>query len=139
MHYSIIYTLTSKGIQLSFAVACLLCLWRPQSAAISFKQVLSMLVGFLASFCCRKREKRKMEESLKKVKTLGQADEDVDDLAKWVTKSRTREEEDKELARAEALAAERRQAEEVCLHAATNHEHSSYFTRLSICICKRPS
>lgn len=60
-----------------------------------------------------------MEESLRKVKTLGQADEDVDDLAKWVTKSRTREEEDKELAREEALAAaERRQAEQVCLSAA---------------------
>ena len=55
-----------------------------------------------------------MEEDLRKVKTLGQADEDVDDLAAWVTKSRTREEEDKELAREEALAAERRQAEKVC-------------------------
>lgn len=56
-----------------------------------------------------------MEESLRKVKTLGQADEEVDDLAKWVTKSRTREEEDKELAREEALNAQRRQAEQVCL------------------------
>ena len=56
-----------------------------------------------------------MEESLRKVKTLGQADDDVDDLAKWVTKSRTREGEDKELAREEALAAERSQAEQVCL------------------------
>lgn len=65
--------------------------------------------------CCRKREKRKMEESLRKVKTLGQADKEVDDLAKWVTKSRTREEEDKELAREEALNAQRRQAEQVCL------------------------
>ena len=61
-----------------------------------------------------------MEESLRKVKTLGQADEDVDDLAKWVTKSRTRQEEDKELAREEALAAERRQAEQVCPPAANN-------------------
>lgn len=59
-----------------------------------------------------------MEESLRKVKTLGQVDEDVDDLAKWVTKSRTREEEDKELAREEALAAEPRQAEQVCSLAA---------------------
>lgn len=57
-----------------------------------------------------------MEESLRKVKTLGQADEEVDDLAKWVTKSRTREEEDKELAREEALNAQRRQAEQVCPH-----------------------
>ena len=56
-----------------------------------------------------------MEESLRKVKTLGQADEEVDDLAKWVTKSRTREEEDKELAREEALNAQRRQAEQVFL------------------------
>lgn len=56
-----------------------------------------------------------MEESLRKVKTLGQADEEVDDLAKWITKSRTREEEDKELAREEALNAQRRQAEQVCL------------------------
>ena len=56
-----------------------------------------------------------MEESLRKVKTLGQADEDVDDLGKWVNRSRTREEQDKELAREEALAAVRRQAEQVCL------------------------
>ncbi|DBA93483.1 TPA: hypothetical protein ACH3X3_013582 [Trebouxia sp. C0006] len=61
----------------------------------------------------KKREKRKMEESLRKVKTLGQADEDIDDLAKWVTKSRTKAEEEKELAREEALAAaERRQNEQ---------------------------
>ena len=57
-----------------------------------------------------------MEESLRKVKTLGQADEDIDDLAKWVTKSRSRAEEEKELAREEALAAAaRRQAEQVCI------------------------
>lgn len=67
-----------------------------------------------------------MEESLRKVKTLGQADEDVDDLAKWVTKSRTREEEDKELAREEALAAERRQAEQVCLSAAVSSVHNTH-------------
>jgi hypothetical protein len=71
---------------------------------------------------CRKREKRKMEESLRKVKTLGQADEDIDDLAKWVTKSRTKAEEEKELAREEALAAaERRQNEQVwatCIYTA---------------------
>lgn len=55
-----------------------------------------------------------MEESLRKVKTLGQAEEDIDDLAKWVTKSRSRAEEEKELAREEALAAAaRRQAEQV--------------------------
>ena len=63
-----------------------------------------------------------MEESLRKVKTLGQADEDIDDLAKWVTKSRTKVEEEKELAREEALAAaERRQNEQVwaiCIHIA---------------------
>lgn len=64
-----------------------------------------------------------MEESLRKVKTLGQADEDVDDLAKWVTKSRTREEEDKELAREEALAAERRQAEQVRVLPITINTH----------------
>ncbi len=58
-----------------------------------------------------------MEESLRKVKTLGQADEDIDDLAKWVTKSRTKAEEEKELAREEALAAaERRQNEQVCAY-----------------------
>lgn len=60
----------------------------------------------------KKKEKRKLDESLRKVKTLGQADEDIDDLAKWVTTSRTRGEEEKELAREEALAAVRRQAEE---------------------------
>ena len=65
---------------------------------------------------CRKKEKRKLDESLRKVKTLGQADEDIDDLAKWVTSSRTRGEEEKELAREEALAAVRRQAEEVFGH-----------------------
>lgn len=83
-----------------------------------------------------------MEESLRKVKTLGQADEDVDDLAKWVTKSRTREEHDKELAREEALAAERRQAEQVCLRAAADYQHSSCLaclsTCLSICTCQHP-
>ncbi len=58
-----------------------------------------------------------MEESLRKVKTLGQADEDIDDLAKWVTNSRTRAEEEKELAREEAMAAAaRRQDEEASLH-----------------------
>ena len=54
-----------------------------------------------------------MEESLRKTKTLGEADDDVDDLAKWVTKSRTREEEEKESAREEALAAALRQAQQV--------------------------
>lgn len=98
-----------------------------------------MLLGFMAAFFCRKREKRKMEESLRKVKTLGQADEDVDDLAKWVTKSRTREEDDKELAREEALAAERRQAEQVCLPAAGDYQHPSYLACLSIFVCRHPS
>ena len=54
-----------------------------------------------------------LDESLRKVKTLGQADEDVDDLAKWVTKSRTTAEEEKELARLQAAAAALK-AEEVC-------------------------
>ena len=56
-----------------------------------------------------------MEESLRKVKTLGEADDDVDDLAKWVTKSRSRAEEEKETAREEALAAALRQAEKARL------------------------
>ena len=54
-----------------------------------------------------------MEEALRKTKTLGKADDDLDDLAKWVTKSRSREEEEKESAREEALAAALRQAQQV--------------------------
>jgi len=77
---------------------------------------------------CRKREKRKMEESLRKVKTLGQADEDIDDLAKWVTKSRTKAEEEKELAREEALAAaERRQNEQVCAYSPAICIHIKFY------------
>ena len=88
-----------------------------------FHQLLQVCRTLSAGACtansfhtCRKKEKRKLDESLRKVKTLGQADEDIDDLAKWVTTSRTRGEEEKELAREEALAAVRRQAEEVFGH-----------------------
>ncbi|BDA45958.1 probable U4/U6.U5 tri-snRNP-associated protein 1 at N-terminal half [Coccomyxa sp. Obi] len=49
------------------------------------------------------REKRLEQEQLRKVKTLGAASEDVDDLAAWVTKSRALEEKAKAEARAKAL------------------------------------
>lgn len=57
-----------------------------------------------------------LDESLRKVKTLGQADEDVDDLTKWVTKSRTTAEEEKELARLQAAAAALKAEEVAPLH-----------------------
>ncbi|CAL8462106.1 g1637 [Coccomyxa elongata] len=49
------------------------------------------------------REKRLEQEQLRKVKTLGAASEDVDDLGAWVTKSRALEEKAKAEARAKAL------------------------------------
>ncbi len=40
--------------------------------------------------CCRSaRERRRQEASLKRVRTLGEADEEVDDVAAWVSKNRT--------------------------------------------------
>lgn len=60
------------------------------------------------------REKRLEDEKLRKVKTLGAADDDVDDLATWVTKSRVLEEKAKAEARAKALKQARMLEEQVC-------------------------
>lgn len=38
---------------------------------------------------CRARERRRQQEKLAATKTLGEADEDVDDVMAWVGKSRT--------------------------------------------------
>lgn len=43
----------------------------------------------------RAKEKRLMEEGLRKVKTLGSTDPDADDISSWVTKSRENEAETK--------------------------------------------
>lgn len=59
------------------------------------------------------REKRLEDEKLRKVKTLGAADDDVDDLATWVTKSRVLEEKAKAEARAKALKQARMLEEQV--------------------------
>ena len=84
---------------------------QPYSTCTTQRPCLLHIATLSCSF--RRREKRLLDESLRKVKTLGQADEDVDDLAKWVTKSRTTAEEEKELARLQAAAAALK-AEEVC-------------------------
>lgn len=60
------------------------------------------------------REKRLEDEKLRKVKTLGAADDDVDDLAAWVIKSRVLEEKAKAEARAKALKQARMLEEQVC-------------------------
>lgn len=59
------------------------------------------------------REKRLEQEQLRKVKTLGAASEDVDDLGAWVTKSRALEEKVKAEARAKALKQARMLEEQV--------------------------
>lgn len=87
------------------------------SGCIAKAEFASLHLSWLCVGSCRKREKRLLDESLRKVKTLGQADEDVDDLAKWVTKSRTVAEEEKELARLQVAAAALK-AQEVCMHLA---------------------
>ena len=51
----------------------------------------------------RHREKRVEDEKMRKVKTLGQAEPEVDDLAAWVSKSRALEEKARAEAREKAL------------------------------------
>ncbi len=64
----------------------------------------------------RQREKRLEDEKLRKVKTLGAAADDVDDLGAWVSKSRALEEKAKAEARAKALKQARALEEQVrCL------------------------
>ena len=61
----------------------------------------------------RVRERRLEQEQLRKVKTLGAASEDVDDLGAWVSKSRALEEKAKADARAKALKQARMLEEQV--------------------------
>lgn len=63
----------------------------------------------------RQREKRLQEERLRRVKTLGEAAPDVDDVAAWVGKSRVLEEKAKAEARAKALKQARALEEQVRL------------------------
>lgn len=62
---------------------------------------------------CRQRERRIEEEKLRKVKTLGEAADDVDDVAAWANKSRAIEESAKAEARAKALKAAQALEEQV--------------------------
>lgn len=62
---------------------------------------------------CRQREKRLEDEKLRKVKTLGEAADDVDDVAAWINKSRALEEKAKADARAKALKAAQALEEQV--------------------------
>ena len=55
--------------------------------------------------CCRRREHRRDQEKLRKVKTLGEAGEDVDDLGAWLNRSKKAEKKARE--------AERRKAEKL--------------------------
>lgn len=63
---------------------------------------------------CRQKERRLEEEKLRKVKTLGEAADDVDDVSAWINKSRALEEKAKTEARAKALKATRALEEQVC-------------------------
>ena len=63
---------------------------------------------------CRARDKRQLNESYQRTQKLGDPDDEVDDVAAWVTKSRTTAQEAKTAARAKAAAeARRRQEQEV--------------------------
>lgn len=53
---------------------------------------------------CSAREKRLMEEGLRKVTTLGAAEPEVDDISAWVNKSREAEAEAKRIAERAAAA-----------------------------------
>lgn len=105
------------------------------SGCIAKAESASLHLSWLCVGSCRKREKRLLDESLRKVKTLGQADEDVDDLAKWVTKSRTVAEEEKELARLQVAAAALK-AQEVCMHLA-QHLSCPFGCFPSLCVCSQ--
>ena len=56
---------------------------------------------------------KKKEEELRKIKTLGAAADDVDDVSAWASKSRALEEKAKAEARAKALKAARALEEQV--------------------------
>ena len=75
-----------------------------------FNSILPMLVCLRLD---RVRERRLEQEQLRKVKTLGAASEDVDDLGAWVSKSRALEEKAKAEARAKALKQARMLEEQV--------------------------
>ena len=67
-----------------------------------------------STLCCRAREKRQLNETYQRTQKLGDPDNEVDDVAAWVTKSRITAEEAKAAARAKAAAeARRRQEQEV--------------------------
>lgn len=76
--------------------------------------------GGLTPHCCpRQKERRLEEEKLRKVKTLGEAADDVDDVSAWINKSRALEEKAKAEARAKALKAAQALEEQVrCSHSA---------------------
>lgn len=86
----------------SRAVICL------ESRLIAERIHLSQL-----SWQCRQREKRLEEEKLRKIKTLGEAADDVDDVSAWINKSRALEESAKAEARAKALKAAQALEEQV--------------------------
>ena len=62
---------------------------------------------------CRQKERRLKEEELRKIKTLGAAADDVDDVSAWINKSRALEEKAKAEARAKALKAAQALEEQV--------------------------
>jgi hypothetical protein len=62
------------------------------------------LLTFEGTGACRAKEKRLMEEGLRKVKGLGSTDPDADDISSWVAKSREDEMETKRVAERAAAA-----------------------------------
>ena len=62
---------------------------------------------------CRQKERRLKEEELRKIKRLGAAADDVDDVSAWINKSRALEEKAKAEARAKALKAAQALEEQV--------------------------
>ena len=75
--------------------------------------------GLTAHCCCRQKERRLEEEKLRKIKTLGEAADDVDDVSAWINKSRALEEKAKAEARAKALKAAQALEEQVCCSPST--------------------
>ena len=61
----------------------------------------------------RRREHRREQEKLKKVKTLGEAGEDVDNLAEWVTRNKKAEKKAREQERLKAVRVARQLEEQV--------------------------
>jgi len=68
----------------------------------------------LSDLRCRQKERRIEQEKLRKVKTLGEAGEDVDDLGAWVARNKKAEERAKADARAKAAKLARQLEEQVC-------------------------